>query len=122
MTARSLCLCASVVNSRERIMRRAGITLLEVLAAIFITGIGLLSLLTLFPLGALSFAQAITDDRAALAGGNAVATANAADMRGDGVVQAAMQGQTMVPPLMLSPDGPGVPVLVDPIGALAYNG
>ena len=45
--------------------RRAGITLLEVLAAIFVMGVGLLALLVLFPLGALSMAQAIKDDRAA---------------------------------------------------------
>ena len=41
-----------------------GVTLTEVLVALFITGIGLLALLTLFPLGALELAQAIRDDRA----------------------------------------------------------
>jgi prepilin-type N-terminal cleavage/methylation domain-containing protein len=46
-------------------VKRRGVTLLEVLAAIFIMGVGLLALLTLFPLGALSMAQAIKDDRAA---------------------------------------------------------
>jgi Prokaryotic N-terminal methylation motif len=45
--------------------RRFGITLIEVLAAIFIMGVGLLALLTLFPLGALSMARAVQDDRAA---------------------------------------------------------
>jgi prepilin-type N-terminal cleavage/methylation domain-containing protein len=45
--------------------RRAGVTLLEVLVAIFVMGIGLLALLTLFPLGAISMAGAIQDDRAA---------------------------------------------------------
>ena len=40
------------------------ITLTEVLASIFITGVGQLALLTLFPLGALEMAQAIRDDRA----------------------------------------------------------
>lgn len=45
--------------------RREGVTLIEVLAAILISGIGLLALLTLFPLGALSMAQAIKEDRAA---------------------------------------------------------
>jgi hypothetical protein len=43
----------------------SGVTLVEVLAAIFVMAIGLLSLLALFPLGALSMAQAIKDDRAA---------------------------------------------------------
>ena len=37
--------------------------MLEVLVSILITGIGLLALLSLFPLGALSMAQAINDDR-----------------------------------------------------------
>jgi hypothetical protein len=37
----------------------------EVLVAIFVTGVGLLALLTLFPLGALDMARAIKDDRAA---------------------------------------------------------
>ena len=43
---------------------RTAITLVEVLVAIFIIGVGLLALLTLFPLGALELAQAIKDDRA----------------------------------------------------------
>ncbi len=40
------------------------VTLQEVLAAIFVTGVGQLALLTLFPLGALEMQQAIQDDRA----------------------------------------------------------
>jgi Tfp pilus assembly protein PilV len=43
----------------------AGSTLIEVLVAIFVMGVGLLALLTLFPLGALEMAQAIPDDRTA---------------------------------------------------------
>jgi Tfp pilus assembly protein PilV len=43
---------------------QSGITLVEVLVAILITGVGLLAPLTLFPLGALNMAQAINDDRA----------------------------------------------------------
>lgn len=42
-----------------------GVTLIEVLVAIFIVGIGLLSLLTLFPLGMQSMARAIRDGRSA---------------------------------------------------------
>jgi hypothetical protein len=104
-------------------MRRPGITLLEVLSAIFITGIGLLSLLTLFPLGALKMLEAINDDRTALAGGNAKGIANAVEMRVDPAAQNAMMGNTMFPgPMPPSPDGPGWPVLVDPIGVLAYSG
>jgi len=118
-------------------MRRPGITLLEVLSAIFIMGIGLISLLTLFPLGALKMAEAIKDDRAAQAGVNGQVIANAVVMRLDPDVNAAMlnkqipsslfigsayAGGTPFPALTISPDGPGLPVLVDPIGALAYTG
>ena len=53
--------------------KRAGITLIEVLVAIFIMGVGLLPLLTLFPLGAISMARAIKDDRAANIAEEAVA-------------------------------------------------
>lgn len=44
---------------------QAGVTLIEVLAAIFVGAVGLLALLTLFPLGALEMAQAVKDDRTA---------------------------------------------------------
>ena len=50
-------------NRFHRHPRRA-VTLLEVLVVIFIMGVGLLVLLTLFPLGALSLARSVKDDRA----------------------------------------------------------
>ena len=43
--------------------RRDGITLVEVLVTIFIMGIGLLAILTLFPLAALNMVRAVRDDR-----------------------------------------------------------
>jgi hypothetical protein len=101
-------------------MRRPGITLLEVLAAIFITGIGLLSLLTLFPLGALTMLRAVQDDRAAQAGDNAKAIANSVDMRNDPVVQLTMLKGNYAN--AAPADGAGYLVLVDPIGTLAYAG
>lgn len=55
-------------SCQPRVFRRRcrpGVTLIEVLLAIFITGVGLLALLTLFPLGVLRMAEAIKDDRAA---------------------------------------------------------
>jgi len=58
--------------------RRPGITLVEVLVAILIMGVGLLALLTLFPLGALEMAQAIKADRAGHAKHNAIALASVA--------------------------------------------
>ena len=62
---------------------RPGITLVEVLAAIFIMGIGLLALLVLFPVGALSMARGVRDDRAAAAGANAASLAIAFNVRND---------------------------------------
>jgi hypothetical protein len=52
---------------------QAGSTLIEVLAAIFVMGIGLLAVATLFPLGALSMAQEIKDDRTAAIAAEATA-------------------------------------------------
>lgn len=103
-------------------MRRPGITLMEVLAAIFITAIGLLSLLVLFPVGALSMARAINDDRAAQAGDNGRAIADAVSLRNDPQIQAGMLAQNGVPLTAPSADGPGYLVLVDPIGVQAYSG
>jgi hypothetical protein len=51
--------------------RRHGITLTEVLVTMFVLAIGLLALLTLFPLAALNMAQAIQDDRVGHIGANA---------------------------------------------------
>jgi Prokaryotic N-terminal methylation motif len=59
--------------------REAGATLVEVLVAIFVMGIGLLALLTLFPLGALSMAEEIKDDRTAAAADDAVQLAAAGE-------------------------------------------
>lgn len=70
--------------------RRAGITLLEVLAAIFILGVGLLALLVLFPIGALSMARAIQDDRAAQV------AADAATFSADGEALLSQTGQFVV--------------------------
>lgn len=52
---------------------RRGVTLTEALVAIFVCGIGLIALMTLFPLGALNMAQALRDDRAAHCAANATA-------------------------------------------------
>jgi prepilin-type N-terminal cleavage/methylation domain-containing protein len=99
---------------------RRGVTLLEVLTAIFIMGIGLLAILVLFPLGALSMAKAVRDDRAAVTGANASALANAMDVRNDPnvltLVSSRPQNDNPVTPRFLppNPDGPGYPVYVDP--------
>lgn len=55
--------------------QRRAATLVEVLVAIFVTGLGLLAMLALFPLGALNMRQAIQDSRCAHASANASAMA-----------------------------------------------
>src|SRR3954452_14522484 len=54
---------------------RRAVTLTEVLIAIFLMGIGLMAILSLFPLGAAQMAQAIQDQRAAEAATTAAAYA-----------------------------------------------
>lgn len=48
-------------------MKRKGITLTEALVALFIAALGMISLLTLFPLGAMQMGQALKDSRSAQA-------------------------------------------------------
>ena len=60
-------------STRGRTAGRAGLSLTEVLVALFIMGLGSLAILTLFPFGALQMAQAIKDDRT----GQAAAAADA---------------------------------------------
>jgi hypothetical protein len=97
---------------------RAGITLIETLVAVFIMAIGLLALLTLFPLGAVSMAQAIRDQRVAEAAQQANALADVRGVRTDAnVVAWFTDGPT--PPATRLPaswSGPGYPVFADPWG------
>src|SRR5665213_1499252 len=105
--------------------RRPGITLIEVLVAIFIMAIGLLALLTLFPLGALRMSQALQDDRA---GASASAAANICDAFGirtdptfinpvNKFANPAPPNTNNYPPTF--PSGGGFPVWVDPYGMIA---
>jgi hypothetical protein len=99
---------------------RSAATLVEVLVAIFVMGIGLLAILALFPIGAYRMAQAIQDDRMANIGltSDAVATmwwpTTNQDVRHDSTVQAALA--------TTNPGGPSWPVLVDPIGWRSFGG
>src|SRR5262249_58569190 len=56
-------------------MKRTGATLVEVLVAIFVMGIGLIAVLALFPLGVIRMAQAIQDDHTGNVAFNAEAIA-----------------------------------------------
>lgn len=90
--------------------RRSGVTLIEVLVAIFVMAIGLLCVLTLFVLGAQRMATAFKDSNAAQAAINAGALANIKNVRNDAAVIAKFQG---------ADDGPGTAVFVDPAGMIA---
>jgi Tfp pilus assembly protein PilV len=59
----------------SRNSNRRAVTLVEVLIAIFLMGIGLMAILSLFPLGAAQMAQALQDQRAAEAATTAAAYA-----------------------------------------------
>jgi Tfp pilus assembly protein PilV len=98
---------------------RPGITLTEVLVAIFVMALGMLSLLALFPLGALTMAQAIKDSRSAHAAANATAIANALKIRFDSRVTPSFTnspGGTLPNLATNAPAnyiGPSYPVVVD---------
>lgn len=95
---------------------RPGITLVEVLIAIFVMGVGMLALLVLFPVGALSIARAIKDDRCATAAANSTALAAAFQLQTDAKVNAELDktpGGYTAP----QPDTPSYPVYVDPFYA-----
>ena len=102
--------------------RRPGVTLMEVLVAIMITAIGLLALLTLFPLGALEMAQSIKDDRAGHIKHNANAIANAWNIGNDPYVVNAMLSPPGLPPLNPNASTTSYPVFVDVNGWWANAG
>lgn len=54
-------------------IRRSGVTLTEVLMAMFVLAIGLMGILALYPVAAIQMAQAIKDDNCAVADANATA-------------------------------------------------
>jgi hypothetical protein len=85
--------------------RRPAVTLIEVLVTLFIMAIGLLALLTLFPLGAISMGQALKDDRCASTAAMAENVAIIYGLRDDSII---------VNALASSPAG--TPVYVDPYG------
>lgn len=103
--------------------RRTGATLVEVLVTIFVMALGLIALLTLFPIGALRMAEALKDSRTALAAANAEAIAAARALRNDSAVTGATnnyrrpQGTPADAPL----DGPSYPMYLDPIGVRHYS-
>ena len=77
--------------------RRSGFTLIEALMAVFVMAIGLLALLTLFPLGAMQMDKAIKDQRSAEAANNAISICKALDMANDTSVNQPAVGITAQP-------------------------
>ena len=102
---------------------RTGTTLTEVLVAIFIMGIGLLGVLALFPLGAVSMAQAIRADRAAHAGANGAGVERLWNVRNDPSYTNYLFNPDAAPtpppdPTRIYPPSPAASysVYVDPVG------
>ena len=78
-------------------------TLVEVLVSIFVMGIGLIALLTLFPIGMLRMARAIHDERSAQCAQNAYANAVLYNLGQDLDVNTDPNGRFNIPPLPRRP-------------------
>jgi hypothetical protein len=76
--------------------RRPAVTLIEVLVSMFIMAIGMLALLVLFPLGAISMGQALKDDRCASTASMGENVAIAMNVRHDPTVVAGFATSSVV--------------------------
>ncbi|HEX4613851.1 MAG TPA: prepilin-type N-terminal cleavage/methylation domain-containing protein, partial [Urbifossiella sp.] len=120
-------------------IRRPGLSLTEVLVALFIMGIGTIAILTLFPLGALNMAQALRDDRTTQSATQADAylrwyVQNAKDLPSTSPLFISNElfskalndpGSTTVSKLLIPVTGqavPSYPVVIDPMGQLPRGG
>lgn len=83
--------------------RRSGSSLVEVLVAIFVMGLGLIALLTLFPIGMLRMMQAIHDDKTSTAANNAHVISIAMRVRNDPTVLADPVGPPIITDLFQNP-------------------
>jgi len=104
--------------------RRSGVTLIEVLVSIFVTAIGLLALLALFPVGAFSMANAIKNGRCVQASINATAFAKFANIANDSQITSnnlftnpdPIASGGSLPQIPANFTGASYPVYVDPVG------
>jgi hypothetical protein len=101
--------------------RRAGVTLMEVLVAIMICSIGLLALMTLFPLAAIEMAMSVKDDKMGHVKHNIGSSANLFGIRTDPILVNAMLNPGGGLPALNPNDptqgtGPSYPIFVDPNG------
>ncbi len=76
-------------------MRRPAVTLIEALMAIFVMAIGLLALLTLFPLGAIQMAQALKDQRSTETANQAASMFKALQLSADASFAQPQAGATL---------------------------
>src|SRR3954463_6151804 len=97
--------CEAIRTGDTTMTHRPGVTLVEVLVAILITGIGLLSLLVLFPMGALEMAQAVKDDRTGHVKHNAAAFASIEWQSSIGGTATKLRDDPDVKNAMLNPNG-----------------
>jgi hypothetical protein len=112
--------------------RRSGVTLVEVLVAIFVMAIGLIALLTLFPLGVLRMYQALRDERCSECAHNADKIGIMFNVRNDPLVISDIATGGVIADFFANPDptkllnadpyGESYPVFVDPIGYFASPG
>lgn len=99
---------------------RTGATLIEVLVSIFIMAVGLLALLTLFPIGILTMQQAIINDRTAHSTATADAAALAMNVRYDPLLDTMFKNPNNGIFVDAWEGGPSHPLFVDPVGSLSY--
>src|SRR5438445_5830278 len=102
---------------------RKGSTLVEVLVAIFVMGIGLLAVLALFPLGAYRMAHAIQAARCVNIAESCDGIANMWKIRSNSVLQPNPNAADLylnpgggATALLSSSSAPSYPVLIDPTG------
>ncbi|MBM4068864.1 MAG: prepilin-type N-terminal cleavage/methylation domain-containing protein [Planctomycetes bacterium] len=128
----------SVSRKASARQARSGMTLIEVLVAIFVMGIGLIALLALFPIGVLRMAQAIQDGRTGHIAKNADAVAAAKGARTDAQLNFIPpggflgtgpfdyfkypKGPVWPAPYTADDAGQSFPVFVDPIGYQSNTG
>jgi prepilin-type N-terminal cleavage/methylation domain-containing protein len=108
--------------------RRRGLSLIEVLVALFIMGLGVIAILTMFPLGAYQMAVAVREDRSAQSAAAADAyirtywKINVVEQGGGSEpFFLALNGTSVGLPLALDTE-PSYPVAVDPMGVAARSG
>jgi hypothetical protein len=97
--------------------RRPAVTLIEALMAIFVMAIGLLALLTLFPLGAVQMAVSLKDERCAQASLVGTAQWKTFDLGNDpNINNPLFENPGMGLPALTDGFVPTYPVFVDPMG------